>query len=250
VVLIVSLLLMSLSSNAAIEPQPALPLRMSIEKDVDAKVGQKLGGIVQVALNFVRLYPPRGYENNLFTWSRSRKILNGKSFKLHLTTSRNATFAPLLKNSDPNMDSFTTVQFNLTQKEMPISLVLLVDRIFYDKFGNERPQGFSKLVLALAHEIYGNVQHYLEFNIENAQPQTIADRVFQQRKAFHASLMFLGRLKDSNEFSKLPANVREGLLNLIPAELRAYRSWQQANPDAALDPACEAMLRSLDKNED
>lgn len=240
---------MSLSSRAAIEPKPALPLRMSIEKDVDAKVGQKLGGILQVALNFVRLYPPSGYENNLFAWSRDRKILNGKSFRIYLTTSRNPTFVPLLKNSDPNMDSFTTAQFDPTQKEMTLFLVVLVDRVFYDKFGNERPQGFSKLVLALAHEIYGNVQHYLEFNIENVRPQTIADRVFQQRKAFRASLMFLGRLKESNEFSKIPANVREGLLNLIPDELRAYRSWQQANPGFALDPACEAMLKSLHKED-
>jgi hypothetical protein len=194
------------------------------------------------------MYPPSGYENNLFTWSQDRRIRNGKSFRLYLTTSRNPTFAPLLNNSDPNMDSFTTVQFNLTKKKMPIFLVVLVDRVFYGKLGRERPHGFSKLVVALAHEIFGNVQHYLEFNIENARPQTIADHVFQQRKAFRASLMFLGRLRDSNEFSKMPASVQEGLLQLIPDELRAYRSWQRANPEITLDPACEAMLRSLDKD--
>ena len=39
--------------------------------------------------------------------------------------------------------------------------------------------------------------------------------------------------------------VRDGLLSLLPKEIEGLRSWQRAVPSTQLDPACEAMLKSL-----
>lgn len=145
------------------------------------------------------------------------------------------------------MDAFTVAPMNLTRNSLSIYVMLLVDEIFYDRQGFERPDGFAHLVLALAHEIYGNVQHFLEFDMAKAKTQTISDRVHQQQKAFLASIMFLGNLSKDPKAKTLPYKIKKELLDLMPQEVQGYRSWQIANPSNKPDPACEAMLASLKK---
>lgn len=232
----------------AAENNPALPITMSMESDVHRETHQHLPAVLETAITFVRNFPPRGYENNLFSWSKDRKILNGKSLTIILTTSKNPALASLLAHSNSyNMDALTMAPVNTTSKTMSILLVLFVDKIMYDSNGRESTDGFSKLVLALAHEIYGNVQHFLEFNIDNAKPQTWEDRVDQERKAFLASLMFLGSLRESDKFLSLPDGIREGLMRLLPSEIRAFRSWQRAHGSQIQDPGCAAMLKSINE---
>lgn len=229
---------------AAVEP--ALPIAMSMEKEVGSGLEQQLPNILNSAIAMVQMFPPKGYENNLFQWSSDRTILSGKNLTLTFATSKTESIAPILTNSNASgMDAFTLAAMDPVKKTMSIILVLLVDKIFYDAQRNERPDGFARLILALAHEIYGNVQHFLEFDLSTAKPQTMADRVQQELSAHRASLLFLGGFASDHRYESIPENIRKDLLNLLPLEIKAYRSWQNSHPSAALDPACEAMLESF-----
>lgn len=243
----VSLLLFPAPSQAA-DFGPALTVNTSFEADIPVHQRRQLRDLLHTALQFVQMFPPQGYDNNLFQWSADRQVLNGKTLSMVFTTSQNQTISPIIGRSDPGMDGFTMVPMNQIEGTTKIMVILLADRLFYDFFGRERPNGFSRLILALAHEIYGNVQHFLEFDVSTAEPQTLKDRFLQERKAFTASLMFLGGLKDHERFATLPEKIREDLMNLLPSEIRAFRSWQTTHPSLAPDPACEAMLASITKD--
>jgi len=246
--MLVALLAFLVTSSAwsANEAAPALPIQIGYGEDLDAEFSKQLAGISQQALNFVRRFPPAGYENNLFHWTDDRKILDGKAMHLFFATTKTPLLKPLLQNSgSTNLDAFTMVPIDVKSKSMNIVLVLLVDKIFYDAAGTEHPDGFSRLVVALAHEIYGNVQHFLEFPIESAQKQTRGDRVRQELRAFRASLAFLGELRQNPTFATLPLKMQSDLLARLPFEIDGYRSWLRAHPSEAPDPACEAMLKSL-----
>jgi hypothetical protein len=222
----------------------------SIESDVPQETRRHLPNIFEAAIALVHLYPPTGYENNLFIWSADRRILQGKAVSIVMTTSRNPAIQPLIANSNtPNMDAFIMAPMNVTKKTMSIVVVLLVDKIFFDSSGREFRHGFAKLVLALAHEIYGNVQHFLEFDIAGAKAQTMADRVNMERKAYRASLLFLGGLPDHPEYLDIPEGTRAGLMSLLPGEIRGYKSWMNAHPNLEPDPACEAMLEKYKESD-
>ena len=96
--------------------------------------------------------------------------------------------------------------------------------------------------MALAHEIYGNVQHFLEFSVEGAKPQTTADRISQERKAFQASIQFLEKIAQDEKAPLMPTKMRNDLLNLMPSEIKAYQSWLEAHPSLARDRTCDSLL--------
>ncbi|MGZ3721880.1 MAG: hypothetical protein ACXVA9_03045 [Bdellovibrionales bacterium] len=240
-------LLSTLSVNATVgsPPEPALPLQVALSGELNSNLREQLPGIFEAALTLVEMFPPKGYENNVFQWSADREILKGKNLSILFATKETPVIAPLLANSGAKeMDAFTMAPINPSEKTISIVVVLLVDEIFYDSSGNERHNGFSKLVLALAHEIYGNVQHFLEFDTEGVKPQTRADRIKQEMSAYRASLLFLDGLANNPKFTTVPLSTRQGILKLLPNEIRAYRSWLNAHPSEAPDPACEAMLKA------
>jgi hypothetical protein len=236
------------ASIGAAEIRPALPINLSLEHDIGPKLSQELPRILRTALNVVQLFPPKGYENNLFNWSADPQILTAKTLNIIYAKTKTPWIAPLLANSNSeNMDAFTIAPIDVTNKSMSILVVLLVDKIFFDRNGQEYENGFARLVLALAHEIYGNVQHFLQIGIGDAKPQTMEDRVNLERRAYRASLLFLAGVRDSDNFFNLPSGLRKGLMALLPSEVKAFRSWQRAHPSRALDPACEAILASVKK---
>jgi hypothetical protein len=252
--------LMGLSLSTAAQVQPALPLVPGFEDEIYPEWRQRLTDYLNTALLLVQRFPPEGYENNLFHWSADRAILANKSIEIIWATSQTQVLVPVLASQPSNTDALTMAV--LTKEKMPtkeketekekekmlILLVLLFDRIFYDPAGNERRDGFSRLIVTLAHEIYGSVQPLLEFKMAEARPQTVADRVDQARRSYRASIMFLGGLIRNSQFASLPKNLQEGLLNLLPDAIRGYRSWQNATKSGDLDPGGEAMLKSLESS--
>jgi hypothetical protein len=244
---LVSFLVISTSSRAA-EIRPALSIQILAESNLAPNLDRELPIILRSALTVVQMFPPKGNENNLFKWSANGEILTGKTLSIAFSMSKTPLIATLLANSSSsNIDALTVAPINVTDKTMPILVILLVDRIFYEPDGREHPYGFSKLVLALAHEIYGNVQHFLEINIDGARPQTMGDQADHERRTFRASLLFLGGVRDSEKFSTLPEHLRKGLMALFPAEIKAYKSWQRIHGSRAPDPACEAILSQFER---
>lgn len=142
------------------------------------------------------------------------------------------------------MDAFTMAPINRDTRTMMILVVLLVDKLFYDEFGHERPDGYAKLTVALAHEVLGNVQHFLHTRFDDLKPQTMQDRIRQERKAFQASIMFLNEILVNPKASTIPPLIRQKLIHLMPQELAAFESWLRAHPSETPDAACEAMLQT------
>jgi hypothetical protein len=236
------------TSTGATESRGALPINFSLESNIGPRLKQQLPTLLHTALMVVKMFPPQGYENNLFHWSMSRQILAGKTLTFTYAKTTTPWIAKMLADShSDNMDAFTLAPISIENKSMAILVVLLLDKIFYDGNGREYENGFSRLILALAHEIYGNVQHFLQLDIESARPQTMEDRVNLERRAFRASLLFLDGVKESDKYSSLPEGVRNGLLALLPAEVRAFESWLEAHPLRIPDPACTAILDSVSK---
>lgn len=249
--MLVALLTFFVTSSAwsANEAAPALAIQVSYGEDLDAKGSNGLLQLTELALTVVQMFPPAGYENNLFHWSNDREILRGKEMYLFLATTQTPSLQPLLQNSgSKDLDAFTMVPIDPKTKSMNIMTVLLVDQLFYDSDGADRPDRLARLIVALAHEIYGNVQHFLNFPIESAGIQTRSSRARQELGAFRASLAFLTELRQNPKFATMPEHLKNDLIMRLPFEISGYRSWLKANPSEAPDPACEAMLKSIRAN--
>lgn len=239
-----ALLTLLVAVSPAWAANSALEIHTRNEADVPAQLRSQLHGILSASLNFLAAFPPKTLPNNLFSWEADRAPLAGKSLTLIFATTRNPTVAKVLSADSVDMDSLTIGAGDLDTKTLNIYVYLLVDKIFYDPLGREYTDGFSRLTVALAHEIYGNVQHFLPFDLKTARPQTIADRVRQQRNSFRASLGFLAELRERPEFKTLPPSVQKGLHTQWPLEVIRYLSWQNSQSLEDPDPVCEALLAS------
>jgi hypothetical protein len=234
----------TVEAAAPFDSKPAIPIYISISHEVDPRLGEQIPDILNSALKVVQSFPPRGYENNLFNWSVPRQILFGKNVSISVTLSHDPALEPLLSNAGANnMDMLTIAPMN--SHEMSIIVVILADKVFFNAQRNEYPDAFSRLIVGLAHEIYGNVQHFLYFNLATATAQTMADRVAQQQNAFRASISFLHDLYNNQAFAMLPLSLQKGLIGRLPFEIHGYRSWLSAHPSAQKDPSCEKMLAAI-----
>jgi hypothetical protein len=125
------------------------------------------------------------------------------------------------------MDSLTLIAIEPAKNKMQIWIIILVDRIFYDDKKAERKDGFPRLVVALAHELYGNVPHYLEETSEKMEEMTLAYRARVQVESYKTSVRFIEELRANPRFPELPESIRTGVLALLPREKEGLRSWQK-----------------------
>lgn len=228
--------------NKQEEPH-ALPITITYEPEVDDELADTVAGLINSSLTLVNAFAPKGYENNLVNWSADREILKNKTITIVLAKSNSESIAPLMQNSGAmHVDALSVAPINLQEQSLKIFVILLVDKIFYDAQGRERPDGFSKLTVALAHEVLGNVQYFLEMKVADAKAQTQTARAQQEQRAFRASILFLNEIATNPKAATLPPSIRQALLNFMPFEIGAYASWLMAHPSEKPDPACEALL--------
>jgi hypothetical protein len=241
-----SVLLWSLLTSAAWgaeEHGPVLPIGISGEQDFHPVQVMQLSNVTKAAIRVVRMFAPREIKNHLFNWTGARRLIKGKRIEIRFATGRSPWLQPLLAGASDS-DAFTVASVDLKNRRMRIVIVLLVDRLLYDPSGKEHPDGFSRLVVALAHEIFGTVQDCLEDDFDTLKPQTAADKVKLELRSYRASLSFLRGLKKNPAFGRLPAEMQVGLLGRLPPEIKAYRTWLKAHPGESPDPACGEMLKS------
>jgi hypothetical protein len=225
--------------------KPAMKVAVSIESDVPQVLHAQLQDLLGTAISFVEAFPPpESKDHSFFHWNRDRKILQGKDFLIAFSSSKNPLFAPIVRGTT-KMDAFTMTPMNVDKKQMKIMLVLLVDRIFYDQQGRERPDGLARLILALAHEIYANVHHFLSYDISKATEMTQQYRIEMERKAFHTSLSFLMSLNSNPKFMTMPESLRKKILDLIPQETRAYDHWLNQKGHNIVDQTCAEMMNAI-----
>lgn len=130
------------------------------------------------------------------------------------------------------MDAITLTPINTTKKTMIIIVCLFADRLFFTPFGQERKGAFSRLVVALAHEIYGNVQSFLEMPLENQELMTPTLRQDLEIRAFTRSVAFLEGLFENPLFLRLPSKTQADLRALLPREQSMLQSWETGNARA------------------
>jgi hypothetical protein len=211
-------------------PAPALPIKVGFGHDFPNEFEQQVLPIVESAIHFVATFPPKKLSNHLFDWQRSRMILRGKTFVISITDSRTpiTEFLKLGPGGIPkDLDAVTVIPINFTQRSLQIHTLLFVDKIFYLN-GAERPDSFARLVIALAHEIYGNVQRYLFHDILESKPMDLEMRARAEVEAFSTSIRFLEDLKKDPKFATLPPKIAQDLMNQLSRERAGLESWNRA----------------------
>ena len=108
---------------------------------------------------------------------------------------------------------------------MEIQVMLFVDRLFYDESGKERVDAFSRVIISLAHEIYGVVQQYLSLDYKQVKPMTLEMRAKAQVQAFETSVLFLEELLKHPRFTDIPQKVRSELEILLLREKKGLDIW-------------------------
>lgn len=167
--------------------------------------------IVNTAITFVSIFQPE--ENNFFNWTETRETFKNKTFSIYYTTSTEERLRNILsldKKEYQETDA-VTIFLGETMQTCQITICLFVDKLFFDEEGNERKDGFSRLVVALAHEIYGHMPTYLK--VTEYLPSSLK---VEEISAFTKSVAFIERLleglKDDNGIFADTHN-REKLIN-------------------------------------
>ena len=187
---------------------------------------------LNAALSIVQALPPA--EDNLFNWTGNRAVLTNKTFTIYYTNSDDKYVKKLLTDTGATTTKFTdAATFMLGSKDEKISIFSCVfaDKIFWDQNKIERTDSVTRLTVALAHEIYGNVQMYLKYNPAKKLPS----RKQAEINAFTAGIDFINRAQVSlknGTLSKLPNKEKliKDFNNALKIEKASLEYWKKV-PD-------------------
>jgi hypothetical protein len=173
---------------------PALPFGLTVWDDVPAPLQEQVRSYTELAIAALQKAAPSG--DTLFHWQGSRDTVKQKKDVVYVLTTYPAvkSLPQVGQSIYPGSDAGTLMMGN--HGDIRIYVFLFVDNIFYD-FGGllERPDGLARLFVAMAHETYGNVQHFLEMDATKVPGRpTELMRAEQEIRAFQAGLDFIDRL--------------------------------------------------------
>jgi len=224
------------SSTGAIsqaDGKRSVSVELAIDKTIERSLNQSLRSIVEAALQFVSEFPPKSTPNNIFNWVADDKLLAGKNVSIVLTHSDSRFMdqfgIPAIGELDPKVSSVTIAPVNKEKREMPIRVLLFIDKLMYDSSGNEDPHAFSRVVVALAHALYGNVQRFLMQDIDTIEPMTLNLRIAGEMDAYKKSIEFLEQLISNRKFQELPASFQEGLRLGLTKEKEGFGALRSKN---------------------
>jgi hypothetical protein len=190
------------------------------------------------ALAMVKAFQPEG--DNLFNWTGSRTVLANKTFEIYCTTSDDEYMNKLITKNGITITKTTDAMTILTgekgKKEVNIFLCLLTDRIFLDKNKEERTDGFTRLSVALAHEIYGNTQMYLKQDLSPTSTKKLPNRKQAEINAFTAGINFINKVLDSLKNGLMSSISNKDKLitdfsNALKSEKASLEQWKKV-PDS------------------
>jgi hypothetical protein len=209
----------------------ALDFRYAFADIFDAELGKELLPVLAAALQLVTsALPPN---DNLFSWPGNRHVLDGKSFLLEITTSTDERWRKILAEHNTfdlkHLDALTILEVDDNGK-LPITTALFIDKLCYDENGNERVDSLVRIAVALAHEIFGNVQRELEFDSSCIASHSFgnAERIQREIFAFTAGVNFIERISSGANYLLLPKSIRDSFEQALVRERDSLRTWQQA----------------------
>ena len=203
--------IVSAQSNSTTE-SPALKMDLEWGPNFDNGTQEAKGsylGALNAALGIVKSCQPS--EDNLFNWKGNRAVLKNKTFEIYYTDSDDGYLTKKVTEAKTTITKSTdALTLFLTPKDKTttnIFLCILSDRIFFDENNKERVDGIARLTVALGHEIYGNTQMYLEYDLSTASTKALPSRKQSEIKAFTAGINFINRVLYSfknGALSKIP----------------------------------------------
>ena len=207
---------------------PALKVDFAWGDSMPERLKDQYLKLINVALTVVQFSPPPG--DHLFNWQGDHKPLENKTFQFLFTTSSDDAFKKLTKDYpggvSNNTDAATFTIADPQTKKTDIFCVVLLDKVFFEN-GKERPDAMTRIEVALAHEIYGNVQQSLRVDPSQVKPPTYADRKKAEETAFKASVEFIERFQKDPKFRQLPQKIQKDFEEALKREKLAYAAWQK-----------------------
>lgn len=174
----------------------------------------------QIALQTTVLFPP--YTSNALALQGSRDVYKNTSLSIIDANSKDPDYSAVMPG--PDADAGTVLIGDKKTGKNTVAVVLFTDRIFRDENGQERPDGFSRLINALSHELYGNATSYL--NRIKDGTQTEQDRVEMEITAFEAGIAYLERLIASPFYAGLPEKIKTDLKDALTRDRHGLATWQ------------------------
>lgn len=175
---------------AEMAANPAVPWSYLFWDDVPEALQISMDPIVRAALGSLQAFPPPG--DHLFHWLGPRALpAQKKEVVFVFTTFPTVAAMPVGRSLSVDGDAGTLLLGE--PGNVQVLVFLFVDRIFYD-FGGffERPDGYTRLLVALAHETYGNVQQFLELDLTKVETkQSLRHRFEMEIGAFRAGIRFV-----------------------------------------------------------
>ena len=180
--------------------------------------------LINTLLSGVSQYQPA--HKNIFDWPKDRPALKDTKVSLIVTMAKDipAEVRASLPNDEAG-DAFTVALGK--GKDQQIAVFLIADRIFYDANSNEKPDATVRALTAMSHELYGNVQTYLEAAESKSFDKPI-DRKDMEIRAFKAGIDFLERFAASDKFKTMTPKIQSDVKATIEREKKGLLSWQTA----------------------
>ncbi len=187
------------------------------------------------ALHFVATYAPKDLPNHLFSWKGNRSIVSTKSIALYGHDSTSPEGQKVLRDMSvmqaggvhQNMDALTAVQGQRKNNQI---YIYIESHFFLDKIRKtsaDESAFMTKLIVAMAHEIYGNIQNALTQDFNNFDPKNndLAHRKAMERYAFSAGIRFIQNLRNHPDFFKLNKKMRDEFDLRLKEEKAVLASW-------------------------
>jgi hypothetical protein len=168
--------------------------------------------VLDTAIELIKAIQPKG--DYLFNWKGDRTVLANKTFEIYYTFSDDKYLSAKIAQTGATMaeqaDSMTLMMKDKgKEKGSLIMLCLFADKIFFDKNGVERKDGLARLTVALAYEVYSNVQMYLNYDLSPTSTKKLPTRKQSEISAFITSVNFINTVISSLESGPLSFIIKE-----------------------------------------
>lgn len=187
------------SAQSGTAPVETIDIVYGFGTDIGEELVNMMGGeeAMYQLVGLVEKFGPQ-YEDTIFHWKKTTKRLPVKNINLVFTTSDDPALTKpqqkstsKLEHNPGDADAQTILLLDKAAKNPEIFVYIFLDKIYYDANFNKRNDDNVRVITALAHEIYGNVNAYLTSDPKESFVQNEILRINKEIKAFRAGIQCL-----------------------------------------------------------
>jgi hypothetical protein len=177
-------------------------------------------------LKFIVAFRPTA--DNILNWNGKKDNLDDVSYVFRFGNAQ--TNDSLARQDGVSINADATTMLGEAEDGSKIILTeIFADRIYFDENGKQRPDHdiLARLIVASAHEIYGNTTRYLQ-GLQDGVDFSKVDRRSVEINAFQAGIDYINRMKAHSAWEKLSPEFREALEQALVREQEGLESWKSA----------------------